>query len=129
MIKLLSRKKAVNPIDPAKAIVLSIDSNKGIEFLVELVKKIRPSRARNIAEAELKFQTLLSQLNEDPSLLFSLRKTLLSQFMDSNIIPALTESGVVSSRGFIQELIGKLKHKIIPSIQSPDDFLFVGGRN
>ena len=118
----------MNPIDPAKAIVLSIDSNKGIEFLVELVKKIRPSRARNIAEAELKFQTLLSQLNEDPSLLFSLRKTLLSQFMDSNIIPALTESGVVSSRGFIQELIGKLKHKIIPSIQSPDDFLFVINR-
>lgn len=127
MFKLLQRKKTNTPVeDKGKAIVLSLNSsNRGLDYLVELVKKIRPSRHKNIEEAELRFKGLLFQLQQDRSMLFALRKSLLSQFMNSNLSTALTESGIVSSRGFVQELIGKIKHKFLPALQLPNDFLYV----
>jgi site-specific recombinase len=93
--------------------------------MVELIKQIRPSNPYNFKEAELKFKALFYQLHNDKKLLFSLRKALLSQFQNSNFVPALTESGLVSSRGFLQESLIKLKHKILPPLQEPDDFLYV----
>ena len=73
----------------------------------------------------MKFKAMLYKLSSDKSSLFSLRKALLGQFMQTNIVNALTESGIVSSRGFVQELTGKIKHKILPALQKPDDFLYV----
>jgi len=127
MFKLLQRKKSVAPVeDKGKAIVLSLNSsNRGLDYLVELVKKIRPSRHKNFEEAELRFKGLLFQLQQDKSLLFALRKSLLSQFTNNNLSTALTESGIISSRGFVQELIGKIKHKFLPALQLPNDFLYV----
>jgi len=127
MFKPRQRKKAViPPEDKGKAIVLSLTStNRALDYLVELVKKIRPSRHKNIEEAELRFKGMLFQLQQDKSLLFALRKSLLSQFMNSNLNTALTESGIISSRGFVQELIGKIKHKFLPALQLPNDFLYV----
>jgi site-specific recombinase len=130
MFKLLQRKKTVLPVEAdGKAIVLSLNStNRGLDYLVELVKKIRPKKHKDIEGAELRFKALLFQLQQDRSLLFALRKSLLSQFLNSNLNPALTESGIVSSRGFVQELISKIKHKLLPALQQPDDFLFVISR-
>jgi site-specific recombinase len=109
-----------------KAIVLSINStNRGLDFLVELFQQIRPADVKNTVESEIKFKAFLFQLQDDRSLLFSLRRSLLSQFVNSDITTALTESGLISSRGFIQELMSKLKHKIIPTLLKPTDFLFV----
>ena len=127
MFKLLQRKKTVPPVeDKGKAIVLSLNStNRGLDYLVELVKKIRPGKYKNLEEAELRFKGLLFQLQQDRSLLFALRKSLLGQFMNSNLSTALTESGIISSRGFVQELIGKIKHKFLPALQLPNDFLYV----
>lgn len=125
---LLSNKKKEMANQPAKqqALVLPLHTtNRSIAYLVELIKKIRPGRSRNIGEAELKFKALLYQLVQDKSMLFSIRKSLLSQFLHAQIVNALTESGVVSSRGFVQELQGKLKHKLLPALQKPDDFLYV----
>ena len=126
MFRLLQRKKTVLPVeDKGKAIVLSLNSsNRGLDYLVELVKKIRPRHHKNIEEAELRFKGLLFQLQQDKSLLFALRKSLLSQFMNSNLNTALTESGIISSRGFVQELIGKVKHKVLPALQLSNDFLY-----
>jgi len=127
MLRLTKRKKE-GKSTPAKqqAMVLPLHTgNRSLEFLVELIKKIRPDNPRNIAEAELKFKALLYQVGQERTSLFSLRKALLNQFLKTNIVPALTESGIVSSRGFVQELMGKLKHKILPALQSPDNFLFV----
>ena len=56
---------------------------------------------------------------------FFFTKALLSQFLKTNIVQALTESGIVSSRGFVQELMRKMKHKLLPELQAPDNFLFV----
>lgn len=124
--RLLPKKKAQDSPVKEKAIVLSINStNRGLDFLVELFRKVRPADATNKEEAELKFQAFLFQLQEDKSLLFSLRRALLSQFTNSNLSTALTESGLLSSRGFIQELSSKIKHKIIPALQQPSDFLYV----
>ncbi len=127
MFKLLQRKKTTVPQeDKGKAIVLSLNSkNRGLDYLVDIVKKIRPTRHKNFEEAELRFKSLMFQLQQDKSLLFALRKSLLSQFTNSNLSTALTESGIISSRGFVQELIGKIKHKFLPALQLPTDFLYV----
>ncbi len=122
--KLLPRKK--QPDEQGKAIVVPIHStNRGLDFLVELFRKIRPADVSNTEGIELKFKAFLFQLQEDRSLLFSLRRALLSQFTGSDLTTALTESGLLSSRGFIQELSSKVKHKIIPALLKPTDFLFV----
>ncbi len=127
MLRLTKRKKEGTDT-PAKrqAVVLPLHTaNRSLDFLVELIKKIRPDNAHNTAEAETKFKAVLYQIGQERTSLFSLRKALLGQFLNTNIVPALTESGVLSSRGFVQELLGKLKHKILPALQSPDNFLFV----
>lgn len=124
--RLLPKKKAIEVPEQGKAIVLSINStNRGLDFLVELFRKIRPADVDNTEQAELKFKAFLFQLQEDRSLLFSLRRSLLSQFTNSDLHTALSESGLLSSRGFIQELGSKIKHKIIPALLKPSDFLFV----
>ena len=78
------------------AILFPIDSSsRTLELLVELVKKIRPSAPKRIGEAEVKFKALLFQLQQDRSMLFAVRRSLLTQFTNSNIIPALIESGII----------------------------------
>jgi site-specific recombinase len=123
------RKKSKENIQvPVKqrAIVLPMHGpNQSLAFLTELIKKIRPARSKNFKEAEKNFEALLYQLTQDKSMLFSVRKALLSQFLHTNIISALIESGIVSSRGFVQELMGKLKHKILPALLRQNDFLYV----
>ena len=124
----LNRKKKEGTQPPAKrqAVVLPLHTaNHSLDFLVELIKKIRPDNPHNIEEAETKFKAVLYQVGQERTSLFSLRKALLSLFLKTNIVTALTESGIVSSRGFVQELLSKLKHKILPALQSPDNFLYV----
>ena len=124
--KLMPKKKVEELPVQGRGIVLSINNtNRGLDFLIELFQKVRPADANNNEEAELKFQAFLFQLQEDKSLLFSLRRAFLSQFANTNLFTALTESGLLSSRGFIQELGSKVKHKIIPALLNPADFLYV----
>lgn len=99
--------------------------SKGIDFLVEFINHIRPKHHKKIANAELNFKAALYQVSQDKSLLFSLRKSLLTQFQHTNLLPAITENGITSSRGFIQDVLGKLKHRILPVLQKPDNFLYV----
>lgn len=98
---------------------------KSLDFLVELVRKIRPRAARDIEEAETRFQVLLYQLRQDGRSLYAVRKALLAQFGQAQLVTALTESGLVSSRGVVQEISGKLKHKLLPPILPERDFLYV----
>ena len=129
MSRLLSKKNnATVAASKAKqqAIVLPFHSpHRGIGFLVALMDSIRPKKKKDIAQANLLFKALLYQLTQDRSLLFSLRKALLSQFLKTNIVSALTESGIISSKGFLQELLGKMLHKVLPELQTADNFQFV----
>src|SRR4030095_16610664 len=112
-MNLLSRKKnkTAEPKDSGIILLPFPGSARSLEFLVEIVKTIRPDNPQDIAEAELRFSTLQQQLLKDKSLLFSLRRSLLSQFLRTDIRPTLTESGIVRSRSFVQELIRKISHK------------------
>jgi site-specific recombinase len=127
MLRITKRKKeGTKPTAKQQAMVLPLHTgNRSLEFLVELIKKVRPDDPRNTEEAELKFKALLYQISQERSALFSLRKALLGQFIKTDIVTALTESGIVSGRGFVQELMSKIKHKFLPALQSPDNFLFV----
>jgi site-specific recombinase len=121
-----SPKKAVIEKQVNETPVITIDSiHRGLDYLVELVKQIRPTPYNNYKLADLKFKALFYKLENDKSALFSFRKALLTQFLNSNFIPALTESGMVSSRGFVQEFISKLKHKLLPPLLQENDFLYV----
>jgi site-specific recombinase len=127
MLRIL-RKRKDDATTPGKqqAVVLPLHSpSRSLEFLAELIDKIRPDTPKDFIQAELRFKALLYQVSNDKSSLFSLRKALLSQFLKTKIVAALTESGIVSSRGFVQELLTKLKHKFLPELQAPDNFLFV----
>src|SRR4051812_7951416 len=94
-------KKARQEEQQSETPVITIDSiHHGLDYLVELVKKIRPFPYNNFKQGDLKFKALFYQLQTDQTTLFTLRKALLSQFLNSNFISALTESGMVGSRGF-----------------------------
>ncbi len=124
----LKRNRKETPVLPEKqqAIVLPLHTpNQSLEFLVQLIGKIRPDHHRDIAQAETRFKALLYQLSTDSRSLFTLRKALLTIFKKTNIVNALTESGIVSSRGFVQELMSKIKHKVLPQLQSPENFLHI----
>ena len=126
MLKLTGKKTQAPARVEKLAIVLPLTTeHRGLDYLVELVKQIRPKNPRKIADAELRFKSLLYQLQQEKSSLFTLRKALLSQFSRSDLLPAITESGIIGSRGFVQELVAKLKHKILPALQLPNDFLYV----
>ena len=108
------------------AIVLPIlQADRGLEYLIELVKQIRPSSPQHFEEAEIRFRALLYRLENDISALITLRSAIRSQFVNSEVLPALVESGLISSRGFVQELGRKFKHKILPELQEKTDFLYV----
>jgi site-specific recombinase len=114
-------KEALPKEEKQQAIVLPLHAaNRSLDFLVELIATIRPDNAKDIEQASLRFKALLYQMSQDRSSLFSMRKALLTQFLKTNIVNALTESGIVSSRGFVQELRGKILHKILPELQTPD---------
>jgi site-specific recombinase len=111
------------------ALVLPISSgSQSTTYLVDLFRRIRPDDHADIRQAETNFQSVLYQLQQDRSFLFSLRRAILTQFQHTRIVPALTESGIVTSRGFIQELLKKLQRKMLPELQDPDDFLYTLNR-
>ncbi len=127
MLRILRKRKDDASI-PGKqqAVVLPLHSpSRSLDFLAELIDNIRPDNPKDFMQAELRIKALLYQVSNDKSSLFSLRKALLSQFLKTKIVAALTESGIVSSRGFVQELMSKIKHKFLPELQAPDNFLFV----
>ena len=127
MLRLIKRtKETTQPPKKKQALVLPLNaSGNSLFYLTSIIKAIRPSNENDTTQANLNFKALLYQLSQDKRALFSLRKALLSQFLRTNIVTALTENGVVSGRGFVQELTSKLKHKIIPALLNSNDFLYV----
>ncbi len=127
MLRLTKRKKEITqPPKKQQALVLPLNATgNSLVYLTNIIKTIRPSNIKDTEQANVKFKALLYQLSQDKRALFSLRKALLSQFLRTNIVTALTENGVVSSRGFVQELTSKVKHKILSALLSPNDFLYV----
>lgn len=100
------------------------DRQKGLSFLVSFFDEIRPAAGKKKdAEKNLRFVT--SEIKAQRITLANLQHAFLSQINSTDIISAITESGIPLARGFWQELSNRLKHKLLPPLQSEDDFLYV----
>lgn len=113
----------------AKSTVLPItDSAQGLDFLVAFFSVIRPSSQKDKRNATRNLEFVTGQLHQHPALLTNLQHALLSQLIRTDLAPALTESGIPLARGFWQEFFGRLRHKLLPPLQSENDFLYVVNR-
>ena len=113
----------------SKSTVLPItDSAQGLDFLVSFFSTIRPSRQKGKGNAARNLEFAIGQLHQHPILLTNLQHALLSQLIRADLAPALTESGIPLARGFWQEFFGRLRHKLLPPLQSENDFLYVVNR-
>jgi site-specific recombinase len=130
MAFILSRKKKpANFIESVKrrSTVIHIgDKKAGLEFLISFFSSIRPSKEKKDPAKNL--QVLLQEVDEHPILLSNLHNALLSQLVHTDLTSALTESGIPLANGFWQEFFGRLRHKIIPTLQNENDFLFIINR-
>ena len=116
-----------------RSTVLSIaDSRAGLDFLVGFFSTIRPRpgrrgrRGHRTAAENLRKMT--TALQENAFILSNLQHAILSQLVRTDLSSALMESGIPLARGFWQELFGRLRHKLLPSLQSENDFLYVLNR-
>jgi site-specific recombinase len=111
------------------AVVLPIATSlRGIDLLVRLFDTVRPDHYRDREQATLRFQSMLFELGNNRGLSIAVRKSLLRLLAGTSILEALTESGMLSGRGFVQELTGKLKHKLLRESLPRRNFLFVVNR-
>ena len=111
----------------SRSTVLSIGDNAGgLDFLVGFFSVVRPRSGRRNAAENLRAVTTTLQQND--IVLNNLRHAILSQLVRTDLSSALTESGIPLARGFWQELFGRLRHKLLPPLQSGNDFLFVLNR-
>ncbi len=104
------------------------DREAGLDYLVDFFKQVRPKSTQSFSVGERTMQRAIQQLHEHPSVLRNLQVALLAQLINTNLIPALTESGVLKARGFVQELIKRVNHKFLPELQDENDFLYVINR-
>ncbi len=130
---MFGRKKKNKPdfIETAtsRATILTItDSRQGLDFLVGFFSTIRPSRQRGKGNAKQNLNTAIGLLQEHPVLLINLQHAILSQLIRADLSSAITESGIPLARGFWQEFFGRLRHKLLPPLQSENDFLYVLNR-
>ncbi len=129
---ILSKKKNTRnfiEIVTSRRSVLHINEKKhGLDFLVSFFSAIRPSSQKGKRNAKQNIETLIRELHEHPVLLTNLRNAILSQLINTDLSPMLTESGIPLAKGFWQEFFGRLRHKLLPSLQSENDFLYVLNR-
>ncbi|WP_315815787.1 hypothetical protein [Paraflavitalea speifideaquila] len=95
-----------------------------MDYLVSFIRLIRPKTAKP-GEAVQNFGKTLQFLYHNTAVVSELRLAILAQLINSNLLPLLTESGITVSRGAGRELYARLKHKFLPALQDPNDFLYV----
>lgn len=97
---------------------------KGLAFLVSFFTEVRPSGGKK-KNAEKNLKEVTAQLQQHRIVMANMQHALLSQLLGSHLTSAITESGIPLARGFWQELSNRLKHKLLPPLQSENDFLYV----
>jgi site-specific recombinase len=129
-MKLFRKNKKVNLVTDflAKDRTVSIkDREEALNYLVAFVAMMRP-RLSEFENARKKFAETIRFVHQHPSVLNNLRTAILAQLINSNLVPMLTESGITISRGAGRELYNRLKHKLLPAAQDPNDFLYLLNR-
>lgn len=99
-----------------------------LDFLIDLFNQVRPRRYRRVATAGVKLQLVIQQLHQYPQLQTNLQVAIATLLGHTRFVHALTESGLLLSRGFVQEFISRLSHKILPALQQEDEFIYLINR-
>lgn len=105
----------VNPREPATCLV----------FLIAFFDTIRPGTDRKRRDPHVNLADAMVELRRNPALLQTLRTAMLATLVHSSLKNALLYSGIPLARGFWQELLSRLKHKLLPPLQEEEDFLYV----
>ncbi len=128
----LSRKKNtpefVESVSRRSSLLNVADKKEGLDFLVSFFSSIRPGKTKDKKDAAKNMQWVLDQMGAHPVLLTNLKLALLSQLVNTDLSAALTESGISLAGGFWQEFFGRIRHKILPSLQHENDFLHGANR-
>lgn len=101
---------------------------QSLHFLIAFFNDIRPSQINNRPNAETNMQEVILFLENHPRIILKLQKAILLQLVNTNLESAFTKSGIPIGFGFWNELGNKIKHKILPAEQDPNDFLYVLNR-
>ncbi|MFN8290678.1 MAG: hypothetical protein U0U70_10500 [Chitinophagaceae bacterium] len=109
------------------AIISPDDKQKGLSFLISFFDQVRPAGGKR-KDAEKNLRNAIGQLKTHRVVLANLQHAFLSQVNHTNLISAITESGIPPGRGFWQELYDRLKHKILPPLPNEQDFLYMINR-
>ena len=99
-----------------------------LDFLVHLFNQVRPRGLQRTGLAAIRLEQMIGQLREHPLLLRNLRIAVMAQLAHAPIVKTLTDSGMLLSRGFVQEFSSRLSHKFLPALQEEADFLYVINR-
>lgn len=106
------------------AILSATNKQAGLEFLTSLFSEIRPGSNFGKKSAEEKLILATTYIKENEIIKANVQHAVLSQLSGAHLTPAITESGIPLARGFWQELANRLKHKLLPQLQSEKDFLY-----
>ena len=123
---LFRKRKSVDFIESVtrrSTMIHVLDKKAGLDFLVSIFSAIRPSRGKRDPSKNL--QALLRMMEDHPIVLSNLHNALISQFSGTDLSSALTKSGIPLANGFWQEFWGRMRHKLIPSLQDENDFLYI----
>lgn len=113
-----------NNINRVSIIPIS-EKNQGLDFLVSFFSAIRPSSEKGKTKAKNNLERAIRELLQHPVFLTNLQHALLAQLINTDLSSVLTESGIPLASGFWQEFFRKLRHKILPSLQAENNFLYV----
>ena len=110
----------------SKSVVIPVsDKKQGLEFMISFFSAVRPGSTAGKMDPEQNLRLAIFEISQHPILFRNLQNAILSQLSNTDLTSSLTESGIPLSRGFWQELYSRLKHKLLPALQSEDDFLYV----
>lgn len=115
--------RAVAPLEGAEDLLRELARQPGElsgEFLGRLVQLLRPSRARDAAEAIAKFRGLLAALDERPALADGLAEHLRSVLRSRMHRTLYAEAGVLTSAGFLTGIWSRLLGRLLPPAVDPD---------
>jgi site-specific recombinase len=128
ILKKKNKRDFIEIITSRSSVVHINDRDQGLDFLVSFFSAIRPSSQKGKGNATQNLEVVIREMHEHPVLLTNLQHALISQLINTDLSPALTESGIPLARGFWQELFGRCRHKLLPALQTKNDFLYVMNR-
>jgi len=128
ILKKKNKRDFIDIITRRSSVLHINEKEQGLDFLVSFFSAIRPSSEKNRGNATQNLEAVIREMHEHPVLLTNLQHALLSQLINTDLSAALTESGIPLAKGFWQELFGRCRHKLLPPLQSKNDFLYVVNR-